>query len=121
MTPSTRRVREDTLFKGSSHSNHPHSTRGAISITPNFSRHAPYDESILIWHGDQNIRISSLLSLWRNSAKSTGTFDLSSRCKPVPIEDINLLGEIQNGICHLLPAALSREEEAGIIKPDTEI
>jgi hypothetical protein len=119
MTPSTRRVREDTLFKGSSRSNHPHSTRGTISVAPTtFSRDTPSDESILIWHGDKNIRISSLLSFWRNTAKSTGAFEPSNRCKPVPIEDINLLGETQNGICHLLLASPSKNEEARIIKPD---
>ncbi|PGH06730.1 hypothetical protein GX51_02171 [Blastomyces parvus] len=104
MTPSTRRLREDTLFKGSSvNTTSASSTRGSISVTvTKVSKDGLPDESILIWHGGQNIRIPSLLSLWRNSAKPAGPFNPSSRCRPIPIENLNLLGETQNGITQLV-------------------
>ncbi|OJD15169.1 hypothetical protein AJ78_04564 [Emergomyces pasteurianus Ep9510] len=103
MTPSTRRLREDTLFKGSPvNTLSTSSTRGSISVTTTkFSTTGLPDESILIWHSAQNIRIPSLLSLWRNSAKPVGPFNPSSGCRPIPIENLNLLGENQNGITHL--------------------
>ncbi|PGH00988.1 hypothetical protein AJ79_08052 [Helicocarpus griseus UAMH5409] len=119
MTPSTKRLREDTLFKGSS-ANAPStsSTRGSISVaTTKTSRDGLPDESILIWHGSQNIWIPSLLSLWRNSAKPTGTFNPSSRSRPIPIENINLLGEIQNGITQLVhdPIAVGKGANPDIL------
>ncbi|KAK2757908.1 hypothetical protein FQN54_004314 [Arachnomyces sp. PD_36] len=102
MTPATRRIREDTLFKGAANDSSP-STRGGISVTPatTATRDPTSDNSIIMWHGEVNVTIPSLLALWRNSVKSTGIFDASNRCKPINIGTINLLGEIQKGICHL--------------------
>ncbi|PGH12281.1 hypothetical protein AJ80_06795 [Polytolypa hystricis UAMH7299] len=125
MTPSTRRFREDTLFKGSHDNISSQSTRGTISVTAtSLSREGHIDESILIWHGDQNIRVPSLLSLWRSNLKSTGIFDPSSRYKPLPIANLNLLGEIQNGISQLpsFPSKHDSGKERGdqneVAKPD---
>lgn len=99
MTPSTRRIREDTLFKGSSTSTTTNSTRGGISVNANNSlRDGNSDESIVIWHGDHNVWIPSLLSFWRTSVNPTGTFDSVSRSRPAPIENLTLFGEMQNGI-----------------------
>ncbi|KKZ63412.1 hypothetical protein EMCG_02299 [[Emmonsia] crescens] len=113
MTPSTRRLREDTLFKGSPiNTPSASSTRGSVSVTTTkVSKDGFPDESILIWHGGQNIQIPSLLSLWRNSAKSAGPFNPSSRCKPIPIENINLLGENQNGITQLAHNSTNADKE----------
>ncbi|KAL2368126.1 hypothetical protein BDBG_06772 [Blastomyces gilchristii SLH14081] len=112
MTPSTRRLREDTLFKGSpTNTTSASSTRGGISVTmTNISKDGLPDESILIWHGGQNIRIPSLLSLWRNSAKPTGPFNPSSRYRPIPIDNLNLLGETQNGITQLVNISSSADK-----------
>ncbi|KAK2792423.1 hypothetical protein FQN52_003358 [Onygenales sp. PD_12] len=123
MTPSTRRLREDTLFKGSSVSAPPaSSTRGGISVaTTKISRDGLPDESIIIWHGDQNIRISSLLTLWRNSTKPAGTFDPSSRSRAIPIENINLIGEIQNGIAQVVGNSAADKEIVKAAKPDVLI
>ncbi|KAL1962749.1 hypothetical protein VTN77DRAFT_9203 [Rasamsonia byssochlamydoides] len=110
MTPSTRRVREDTLFKGAQSPSSP-SLCGEISVVQtNSSRDPAPEESILIRHGDQIATIPSLLSLWRNAVKSTGTFDASSRCRVTNIGNVHLLGEKLNGISHL-PAAARMERE----------
>lgn len=101
MTPASRRVREDTLFKGAQPLAAP-SFDGEIAVVQiNSSRAALPEESILIRHGDQIAIIPSLLSLWRNSVKATGTFDASNRCRVSPLAGIDLLGEKLNGIAHL--------------------
>lgn len=105
MTPSTRRVREDTLLKGSMTAASP-SLRGGISVHQiNSSQEALPDESILLRHGRQSAVIPSLLSLWRNAVRATGTFDASNRCRVTPFEDVNLMGENFQAIAHLLPPA----------------
>ena len=110
MTPSTRRIREDTLFKGVPSDALP-STRGSISVSPATiaTRDPTCDNSILMWHGEVNTTIPSLLALWRNGVKSTGTFDSTRRCRPINIGDINLLGEIQNGLCHI-PTLIHKDD-----------
>lgn len=104
MTPSTKRVREDNLLKGSGGSPST-SLCGQISVLQtNSSRDALPEESILIRHGNQSAVIPSLLSLWRNAVKSTGTIDSSNRCRLSTIQDINLMGETFKAIEHI-PAA----------------
>lgn len=111
-TPSTKRIREDTLLKGSFGSSST-SLSGQISVFQiNSSRDALPDESILVRHGNQSAVIPSLLSLWRNAIKATGTFDSSNRCRASPIQDINFMGEAFKGIGHL-PAASRRSRETG--------
>lgn len=108
LTPSTKRVREDTLLKGATMGTTSPSLSGEISVyQTNSYRDALPDESILLRHGNQAAAIPSLLSLWRNAVKSTGTFDASNRCRVSAIQDIFLMGEHLKGIGHL-PAA-SRE------------
>ncbi|OKL63048.1 hypothetical protein UA08_02028 [Talaromyces atroroseus] len=111
MTPSSRRVREDTLFKGAQPLAAP-SFEGEIAVVQvNSSRAALADESILIRHGNQIATIPSLLSLWRNSVKASGTFDASNRCRVSPLGNINLLGERINGIAHL-PSPFRTENDS---------
>ncbi|KAL1984570.1 hypothetical protein VTN96DRAFT_8872 [Rasamsonia emersonii] len=120
MTPSTRRVREDSLFKGAQSPSSP-SLCGELSVVQiNSSRDPAPEESILIRHGDQIATIPSLLSLWRNAVKSTGTFDASSRCRVTNIGNVHLLGERLTGISHL-PAAARKEREANRREFDTLI
>ncbi|PWY79372.1 hypothetical protein BO94DRAFT_521572 [Aspergillus sclerotioniger CBS 115572] len=105
LTPSTKRLREDTLLKGGSTGTASPSLSGAISVyQTNSWKDALPDESILLQHGDQSAVIPSLLSLWRNTVKASGTFDASNRCRVSPIQDISLMGERLKGIGHL-PAA----------------
>ncbi|EAL92972.1 hypothetical protein KXV22_006326 [Aspergillus fumigatus] len=110
MTPSTKRVREDTLLKGTLATPTP-SLCGEISVYQTSSlRDALPDESILLRHGTQSAVIPSLLSLWRNAIKASGTFDASNRCRVSPIQDIHLMGENFTGISHL-PAAARRSRD----------
>jgi hypothetical protein len=120
MTPSSRRVREDTLFKGAQPLAAP-SFEGEIAVVQiNSSRAALPDESILIRHGNQIATIPSLLSLWRNSVKAAGTFDASNRCRVSPLGNINLLGERLNGIAHL-PSPFRTESDGDDDQQDYEI
>ncbi|KAJ5692131.1 hypothetical protein N7462_001554 [Penicillium macrosclerotiorum] len=113
MTPSTKRVREDTLLKGSMNAASP-SLRGQISVlqTNSLSDTLP-DESILVRHGRHSAVIPSLLSLWRNAVRATGTFDASNRCRVTPFQDVNLMGENFQAIGHLpAPVRGSRAAES---------
>ncbi|THC90799.1 hypothetical protein EYZ11_009735 [Aspergillus tanneri] len=113
LTPSTKRVREDTLLKGAMIGSTSPSLCGEISVyQTNSYRDALPDESILLRHGNQTAAIHSLLSLWRNAVKATGTFDASNRCRVSAIQDIALMGEQLKGIGHL-PVALHRNRDAG--------
>lgn len=109
MTPSTKRVREDTLLKGSMNPASP-SLCGEISVfQTNSSQEALPDESILLRHGRQSAAIPSLLSLWRNAVRATGTFDASNRCRVTPFQDVHLMGENFQAIGHsLAPVRHSR-------------
>ncbi|KAJ5639801.1 uncharacterized protein N7484_007663 [Penicillium longicatenatum] len=111
MTPSTKRVREDTLLKGSMTEVTP-SLRGQISVLQmNSSQEAIPDESILFRHGRQSAMIPSLISLWRNAVRASGTLDASNRCRVTPFQDVNLMGENCQAISHL-PAPLRRSRAA---------
>ncbi|EAW09188.1 uncharacterized protein ACLA_033910 [Aspergillus clavatus NRRL 1] len=107
MTPSTKRLREDTLLKGSASASAP-SLCGEISVyQTNTVRDPLPDESIFLRHGSQSAMIPSLLSLWRNAIKASGTFDASNRCRVSTIQDVHLMGEKFTSIGHL-PAATRR-------------
>ncbi|KAJ5937425.1 hypothetical protein N7454_004725 [Penicillium verhagenii] len=112
MTPSTKRVREDTLLKGSMAELTP-SLRGQISVLQmNSSQEAIPDESILFRHGRQSAIIPSLISLWRNAVRASGTLDASNRCRVTPFQDVNLMGENCQAISHLpAPERRSRATE----------
>ncbi|KAL4894307.1 hypothetical protein BDV59DRAFT_16845 [Aspergillus ambiguus] len=111
LTPSTKRIREDTLLKGATAEVTSPSLCGEISVYQTNSYHDSLpDESVLLRHGSQSAVIPSLLSLWRNAVRSTGTFDASNRCRVSAIQDIALMGEHLKGIGHL-PAAVRRKRE----------
>ncbi|KAI9374650.1 hypothetical protein BJX61DRAFT_270897 [Aspergillus egyptiacus] len=108
MTPSTKRLREDTLLKGATAGSARSSFSGGISVyQTNASQDSLPDESILIRHGKQSAIIPSLLALWRSAVRTTGTLDASNRCRVTPIQDMVLMGEPLTGITHL--AATSRQ------------
>ena len=115
MTPSTKRIREDSLLKGSSSLGGSASNlRGEISVfQTNSLREPSSDESILFRHGEQCAGIPSLLSLWRNAIKSAGTLDASNRCRVTVIPDVNVLGEQSKGIGHLPAATRHGRKETG--------
>ncbi|KAK1146659.1 hypothetical protein N8T08_002732 [Aspergillus melleus] len=112
LTPSTKRVREDTLLKGATVGSTSPSLCGEISVyQTNSYRDSLPDESILLRHGNQAAAIPSLLSLWRNAVNATGTFDASNRCRVSAIQDISLMGERLRGIGHI-PAASRHNRES---------
>ncbi|KAK2858538.1 hypothetical protein FQN49_004631 [Arthroderma sp. PD_2] len=99
LTPSTRRIREEALFKGTANTTTQHATRGGICIVPsNQSWDQPADESMLLWHGARNIYIPSLLGLRRSSGKHGLFSNNPTSPQPALIEHIHLLGEVQKGI-----------------------
>jgi hypothetical protein len=111
MTPSTRRVREDILFRGAQTPTAP-SLHGEISVVQtNSSRAVLPEESILIRHGDQIATIPSLLSLWRSTVKLSGTIEASNRSRVSTLGAVSLLGEKLTGVAHL-PAATRAERNA---------
>ncbi|KAN0071955.1 hypothetical protein V8E54_009684 [Elaphomyces granulatus] len=110
MTPSTRRVRETTLLKGTQNQSQSF-LYGQVSVVQvNSARDPNLEESILIRRGDQISIIPSLFSLWRNAVRTTGTFDASNRCKVVDIENVHLFGENMISISHL-PSASRKGRE----------
>ncbi|KAL4930233.1 uncharacterized protein BDV17DRAFT_259252 [Aspergillus undulatus] len=113
MTPSTKRLREDTLLKGAAAGTSISSLCGGISVyQTNTSQDALPDESIFIQHGNQSATIPSLLTLWRSAVRASGTLDASNRCRVTPIQDIPLMGEPLRGISHIpAPSRESRSEE----------
>ncbi|KAH8688754.1 hypothetical protein BGW36DRAFT_331195 [Talaromyces proteolyticus] len=105
MTPSTRRIREDTLFRGAQTPTPP-SLHGEIAIIQTNSWRATLaEEAVLIRHGEQIAIIPSLLSLWRSAAKASGTFDASIRSRVSTLGNVNFLGERLTGVAHL-PSAV---------------
>lgn len=113
LTPSTKRVREDTLLKGAYGSSSP-SLCGELSVFRTNSTRDPLpDESILLRHGSQSAVIPSLLALWRNAVKATGTFDSSNRCRVSTIQDVHLMGEHFTGIGHLPAASRQTRKSSG--------
>lgn len=112
MTPSTKRLREDTLFREASPGDSSSmSLCGEISVfQTNSSRDPLPDESILFRHDAQSAVIPSLLSLWRNAVRTTGTIDSSNRCRVSTIQDVDFLGERFRSIGHL-PAASRHSQE----------
>ena len=113
LTPSTKRVREDTLLKGGYRSSSP-SLCGQLSVFRTNSTRDPLpDESILLRHGSQSAVIPSLLALWRNAVKAAGTFDSSNRCRVSTIQDVHLMGEHFTGIGHLPAASRQTRRSSG--------
>ena len=113
LTPSSKRVREDTLLKGAYGSSSP-SLCGELSVFRTNSTRDPLpDESILLRHGSQSAVIPSLLALWRNAVKATGTFDSSNRCRVSTIQDVHLMGEHFTGIGHLPAASRQTRKSSG--------
>lgn len=127
MTPSTRKVRENALFKSTPTTNdaaEQHTAgivRGGIALKrANISWDQPWDDSALIWYGDKTVQIGSILSLWRNAVRPTSSvvaYDSSSRAKAVLIEGINLSGQNQLGVGYL-PNYRSRSSPSGARKDE---
>jgi hypothetical protein len=116
MTPHTRKVRSDGLFRGSVSRNSSMTlsgsfAHGCISVTEyrqaNVSTAMPTNESILLSLGNTNLAIPSLLSMWRAESTSKGSLDNSGNIRPYPFTALHLGGEQQRSI-----AALSEPSNA---------
>lgn len=107
-TPHTKRVRQETMFR-----NAPAPTpavtsvetiHGGISVLERPAQNQnTSDESLILWHGSQNLSIPSLQSFWRSKTKEKGnaSSDPSHHVKPSQIEGLSLFGERQTGISQL--------------------
>jgi hypothetical protein len=110
MTPHTRKVRSEGLFKGGrpSHGLERYCAQpvtGHICITehapPTTSALSSPEESLVIAHGSQIIFIPSLQALWRAETSSTGTFDSLAAIRPSQFSGLGLGGERLIGIAEL--------------------
>ena len=111
MTPHTRQVRSDGLFRGSTSRNPTTASsgrfsQGCISVnqpqSANLSSAAtPTGESVLLSIGNNNLSIPSLLSLWRAESTGKGSLDSSGLLRPHPFMALQLGGEQQKSIAAL--------------------
>jgi hypothetical protein len=110
MTPHTRKVRIEGLFKGGEPSLRPESANtqqinGHIGIIEQGSSTTPTtstnDESLTIAHGSNINYVTSLQSLWRAESSSKGTFDSVESVRPSPFRNVNLDQESVIGVAEL--------------------
>jgi hypothetical protein len=108
MTPHTRKVRSDGLFRGSasgtaSAATPSRFTQGCISVTEHRTANplSATNESILLSLGNTNLSIPSLLSLWRTESTGKGSLDNSGTLRPSPFTALQLGGEQQRSIAAL--------------------
>ena len=110
MTPHTRKVRSEGLFKGDRPSRGlerdcAQPTTGHICITehapPTTSTLSSPEESLVIAHCSQIIFVPSLQALWRAETSSTGTFDSLAAIRPSQFPGLGLGGERLIGIAEL--------------------
>jgi hypothetical protein len=102
MTPHTRKVRSEGLFRGKESTletlssndqlargyvcatEHPPATNSALSAS---------EESLVIAHGSNLVYIHSLQALWRAQTSSKGTFDPMEAVRPSPLTTLGLGSE----------------------------
>lgn len=105
MTPATRKVRQESLFAGSS-SKAVGPARGGISVCSAGDRltNRKDDETLLLWHGNSIMIIPSLLAYWQNKTKGSGNlFGSGARGQPKELNNLHLGGEIRNNVS-LIPS-----------------
>ena len=95
MTPSTRKMKQDTLFNGpSTPTNGP--TRGGLDVIPvqNTPENLINDESILLWYGSNIVVIPSLLTHWQSKIRHSGNlFGSGALGEPKLFNNLQLGGE----------------------------
>ena len=105
MTPHTRKLRSDGLFRGGDAGSLSNATlggfvHGSICVTEHSqstsqSSSTATDELILLGFGNTIIWIPSLLSFWRAEMSGKGSFDSSTALRPSLIPALQLGGERQ--------------------------
>lgn len=112
MTPHTRKVRSEGLFKGGEPPFRPEkvnsrATKGYIGVVGHASSTMPTistsDESLVLAHGSTINYVTSLQALWRARSSSKGTFDSVESIRQWPIEDLVLDQERLIGVAELGP------------------
>ncbi len=110
MTPHTRRVKSEGLFKGGPSSSESQrdcapSTSGRICITehppPTTSVLSSPRESLVISYGSEVVFVSSLQTLWRAETSNKGTFDSIEAMRPSHFPSLALGMERLVGIAEL--------------------
>ncbi|OAL35830.1 hypothetical protein AYO20_04980 [Fonsecaea nubica] len=106
MTPSTRKVRSEGLFQGSTSTNNsskPNSQRcyGSIYVEEMLPNRVAHDESVLISYAHETVYISSILSLWKGESK------------PVRLPPPNLGGQVPLSLSLLPSSELSSNGFSG--------
>ena len=112
MTPHTRKVRIEGLFRGGELPVGPEkvtspATRGHVSVTEHAPSTAPTissgDESLVLAHDSIINYIPSLQALWRAKSCSKGTFDSVDSICLWPVQDLSLHQERLVGVAELGP------------------
>lgn len=105
MTPATRRVRQESLFAGSS-SKAGCPARGGMSVcsASDGLTNPKDDETLLLWHGNSIVIIPSLLGYWEGKTKGSGNlFESGARGQPKELNNLHLGGEIRNDVSLIPP------------------
>ena len=105
MTPATRKVRQESLFGGSS-SKAGGPARGGMSVCSagDGLTNRKDDETLLLWHGDSITIIPSLLAYWQDKTKGSGNlFGSGARGQPKEFNNLLLGGEIRNYVSLIPP------------------
>lgn len=110
MTPYTRKVKGERLFKGRQSSlgietSRDQPIRGHVCVTerapPSLSGVSNSEESLIVAHGSNVIFISSLQALWRAEASTKGTLDPFDAIRPLPFTGLGLAHERVMGVAKL--------------------
>ena len=113
MTPGTRKIRQKTLFSGSTPTTTTQTDRpgrGGLSVSPihHSSSSIVNDETLLLWYGDSITIIPSLFTHWQDKLKgSSNLFGAGARGQAKEYNNINLGGQVKNYIS-LFPQHLAK-------------
>lgn len=100
MTPGTRRIRQESLFTGSTAQSNS-LMHGGISVSSARKTlvQKTDDESILLWHGDNIAILPSLLKYWQNTVRGAGNlFGTDTRGQLKRVGSSSLGGEVRNEV-----------------------
>ena len=100
MTPSTRRIRESTFFSGSS-TRPSISSQGGLSTraTPRALSGKEDDETLVIWHGEKIVMITSLTMHWENKMRNSGSlFSTGETGHAREVSTVDLGGMLCNAV-----------------------
>ena len=100
MTPGTRKIRQESLFTGSTAQSNG-LVFGGLSVSPTRKTaiQKADDESILLWYGDDIAILPSLLKYWQNTVRGAGNlFGTDTRGQLKRIGSSSLGEEVRNEV-----------------------